>query len=393
MNIRNSAHPVPLLVVFLLILIAGAANAGGLYLYELGGPEVGLAGAGWAARAQDAAVVITNPAGMSRLDHSELMVGAQPLYLSVDFTPDQNTGPDGGSGDASDWLPAGGMYYVHPITPDIRLGMAMAGYFGLGLDYGDNWAGRYYLEEIKLQTLAFQPALSYRVNQRFSLGLGISALYGVLEKKAAVNNLEPGLPDGKMELDANDWTCQFNTGVLFEPADGTRFGLTYMSEADLEFDDNPEFSGLGDGLSAILGSGGFLDSRIDLEMTMPQSVMFSGYHEITDRLAIMGNLGWQDWSEFGMVGVSVSAEEVASLTYDRNYKDTWHAAFGVQYRFSEPWLVSAGVGYDSAMVDEEDMTPDLPIGRSVAVRTGRAIRLVRAVEHRLRLPAFMDGRP
>ncbi len=97
-------------------------------------------------------------------------------------------------------------------------------------------------------------------------------------------------------------------------------------------------------------------------MTMPQSVMFSGYHEISDGLANMGNLGWQDWSEFGMVGVSVSAEEVAGLTYDRNYKDTWHAAFGVQYRFSEPWLVSAGVGYDSAMVDEEDMTPDLPMG-------------------------------
>jgi long-chain fatty acid transport protein len=41
-------------------------------------------------------------------------------------------------------------------------------------------------------------------------------------------------------------------------------------------------------------------------------------------------------------------------------KDTWHAAFGVQYRMSDPWLLSAGIAYDSSMVDDEDRTADLP---------------------------------
>ncbi len=31
--------------------------------------------------------------------------------------------------------------------------------------------------------------------------------------------------------------------------------------------------------------------------------MFSVYHEVNDRLALMANLGWQDWSEFGKVDV------------------------------------------------------------------------------------------
>ena len=30
-----------------------------------------------------------------------------------------------------------------------------------------------------------------------------------------------------------------------------------------------------------------------------QSVMFSAYHQLTDSWAIMGNIGWQDWSDFG----------------------------------------------------------------------------------------------
>ena len=43
-------------------------------LYEIGTPDLGLAAAGYAARAQDAATVLTNPAGMTRLDKSQLLV-------------------------------------------------------------------------------------------------------------------------------------------------------------------------------------------------------------------------------------------------------------------------------------------------------------------------------
>ena len=49
--------------IFISWLIASSVQAGGLYLYELGNPEVGLAGAGWSARAQDAATVFTNHSG------------------------------------------------------------------------------------------------------------------------------------------------------------------------------------------------------------------------------------------------------------------------------------------------------------------------------------------
>jgi long-chain fatty acid transport protein len=90
--------------------------------------------------------------------------------------------------------------------------------------------------------------------------------------------------------------------------------------------------------------------------------MFSVYHDLTDNWAVMGNLGWQEWSKFGMVGVTVAAANTTSLTADRNYKDTWHAALGFQYKFSAPLMLSAGIAYDSTMVDEEDLTPDLPMG-------------------------------
>jgi long-chain fatty acid transport protein len=117
------------------LLIASSAQAGGLYLYELGTPDVGLAAAGWAARAQDAGTVFTNPAGMTRLEKSELLVGVQPLYLHAEFSPDGDTSTSGSDGDASTWLPAGGIYYVHNLRPKLKIGVSTVVYFGLGLEY------------------------------------------------------------------------------------------------------------------------------------------------------------------------------------------------------------------------------------------------------------------
>jgi long-chain fatty acid transport protein len=350
--------------ILLAWLIASSAQAGGLYLYELGNSDVGTAGAGWTARAQDASTVFTNPAGMTRLKKSEMLVGVQPLYMHMEFSPDSNTTTSGRDGDASTWLPAGGLYYVHNLMPKLKIGVSAVGYFGLGLDYENDWVGRYYVQEVKLQAMGVQPALAYRVADWLSLGVGVVALYGVLEEKAAVNNIGLNQSDGKLKIEDSDWTYQVNLGVLVEPRKGTRFGLTYLSEGNLKFKDKPNFSNLGRGMEAALRANGLLDAKVKIEFTMPRALMFSGYHELNDRWAIMGNLGWQDWSEFGKVGVAVSSENTSSLTIDRNYKDTWHVAVGTQYRVADPWLWTAGVAYDSSMMDDKDRTPDLPLGES-----------------------------
>jgi long-chain fatty acid transport protein len=350
--------------ILLVMLISTSVQAGGLYLYEMGNPDVGLASAGWAARAQDAATVFTNPAGMTRLEKSEILVGVQPLYLNSQFSPDANTTTSGSDGDASTWLPAGGIYYVHNLMPKLKFGVSAAGYFGLGLEYQNNWVGRYYVQEITLQALGIQPAVAYQVTDWLSLGAGVVALYGVLEDKAAVNNLGPNQPDGRLKLEDSDLTYQASLGVLVEPRKGTRFGLRYLSEADLKFKDQATFTTLGPGLEAILGAKGLLTAKVELEFTMPNLLMFSAYHDINERWAIMGNLGWQEWSEFGLVGVSVSSTEISNLTIDRNYNDTWHVAAGAQYRIAPPWLLTAGIAYDSSMMDDKDRTPDLPLGES-----------------------------
>lgn len=122
--------------VFALIglVFSTPAWAGGLALYELGTPDVGTAAAGWSARAQDASTAFTNPAGMTRLERSQMLAGVQPLYVNAEFDTGSSTFGGGDGGNAGGLVPAPGLYYVHDLTQEWKLGVAAASYFGLGLD-------------------------------------------------------------------------------------------------------------------------------------------------------------------------------------------------------------------------------------------------------------------
>ena len=44
-------------------------------------------------------------------------------------------------------------------------------------DYGDDWAGRYYSDQYTLVYVGLNPSLAYRLNDKWSLGLGANINY------------------------------------------------------------------------------------------------------------------------------------------------------------------------------------------------------------------------
>jgi len=347
------------------IFLVAPALAGGLYLYEVGTPDVGLAAAGYAARAQDASTVFTNPAGMTRLDRPEIQVGVQPMYMNLKFSPNSSTTNTGPDGDASAWIPAGSMFYVQPLSKDLAFGFGVFGNFGLSLEYEDDWVGRYYGREVTLQGITFMPSVAYRVSPQISIGVGLGAMYATSKNKVALNNrpfdLIPDIPDGQLKLEDNDWGVNGKFGILYEPTKTTRFGATYTTQTVLKFSPDMEWSGLGPGLENALQSRGLRNAQLGLGFRLPQAVMVSAFHDVTDRLALLANVGWEQWSKFGMINIAVTDTD-ANTTTSLNFKDTWHGALGAQYRVCDPWRLSAGVAYDSSMINDDQRSPVLPLG-------------------------------
>jgi long-chain fatty acid transport protein len=259
-------------------------------------------------------------------------------------------------------VPGGGAFVTHSLSRDLKLGFSVAGNFGSMLDYDDDWVGRYRVQDATILGVSFVPSMAYRVNEQLSLGAGINAMYGKFKQQVAINNALPGTPDGRLELDDDTWGFGGNLGLLYEFSPQTRVGLTWTSQINLDFAAPAQFSGLGPGLSALLASRGLLDAQLKVGINVPQQLMASVFTQIDDRWAVMGNLGWQDWSKFGDVELGIeNSSNPIQLSSPLSFKDTWHVAAGAQYRLSEPWMLHFGMAYDSGFQTGNDISPLLPV--------------------------------
>jgi long-chain fatty acid transport protein len=369
-GLRSSAAFSRFAGISIAALCVPSAHAAGLWLYEQGTPDVGTATAGMAARADDAATAFANPAGMTRLKGSQAMIGIQPIYGDFKFDTESSTFGGGSGGNGVGWVPSGGLFYVHDAAEDTKLGVSAGSYLGLGLDFNDNWAGRYYMTKNELVTAFVQGSVGHRISDNVSIGAGAGVVYGKLEYRAALNNLPDARPDGSIKFDDSDVAFTYNFGLLIEPREDTRIGVTYISEIDLEFEDSNKFRGAGPILDGLLGLSGLRGGDTELEFTLPKQVMLSVHHDLTDDLAIMGNIGWQNWSEFGDVGVSLSDPNATTLNMDANMHDTWHYAIGARYRIDPVWSVSAGFAYDDSPVSNKDRTVAMPLDQQKRYAVG-----------------------
>lgn len=351
--------------------LAGAgssARAAGLFLTEMATPDMGRAAAGRAAIAEDAATAFTNPAGMTRLEGTHLLAGLQGGFGNVRFDRGNGTTVSGGNGgNASGAFPGAGLYAVHSITPDLRIGLSLGSNFGGMLEYERGWSGRYYGTKADLVTFGAYPVAAYKVTDWLSVGAGAQIVYGRLNNKTSVA-APLGGSDGQIQLESSDVGFGGTAGVLIEPVAGTRFGVTYTSLVDLDFEQRPDLTGGGPVFDA-------LDPRIstadvDLGLTIPQTVMLSGYHDLTPAIAVMGNVTWQNWSKFGQPSLEISGATTSQTTANLDYNDTWGLALGARWRVLPKLSWSAGVAFDTSPMSKSQRTPALPLDQQIRVGTG-----------------------
>ncbi len=358
------AHKLRLIVslVLLYLPVDAWSQGGGIAIYEIGTPDMGLSYAGAVARAQDAATAHLNPAGMTRLDGHQHMVGLIGIYsdLELELGSDTISDPPGGlngGGSAGSFVPAIGSYHVWSIKDDWRIGWGTYGLFGGAIDYDSDWVGRGFVTEASMTVLATELTVGKRINEQFSLGAGISANYAVLDFDLRASN-DPAA--GKIKIDdADDIAPAFQLSAMYEPTESTRIGIRYYSSYDLDMS--------GD-LKNPLG----IPADVDVKLDMPQGVTLGIYHQLNEKWAVLGDVGWTDWSKFSAWTIEAGP---ISIPVDRQFDDTWRLGLGAQYQLNEKWLLSSGIGYDSDALEDDIRLPDLPTSDQLRMSIGAQYKI------------------
>jgi len=205
------------------------------------------------------------------------------------------------------------------------------------------------------------PSFAYRVNDNWSVSLGLPISYGQLDLDVAVPT---PIGDGQARIkDGDDFVFNLSAGVLWEVTDRFRLGLSYFGELDFEFDSDLEVTGPNGG-SLPPGSP---TVSADVEIPMAQTLRLAASSDIGDKLTVLATIAWEDWSTMDSVFISTDG---GSGALPRNWDDTWRFALGMRWRTGGPWTFHTGIAYDTDPTDAQDRTADMPIDEQIRISGG-----------------------
>lgn len=381
---RKKLMPLVLSLVLFLIT-SGTVFAAGFAIIEQSVSGLGNAFAGGAASAEDASTIFFNPAGMTLLDGQQVVGGTHVIVPSTKFSADRAenvTGApnslgtnNGGDGGVVALVP--NLYYTNKINEKVSFGLGVFAPFGLATEYDKDWVGRYHAIESDVMTININPNIAFKVTDKLSLSAGVSAQYidvtlssmvdGGLVLYSGSGGNSAYLPavsntdyDILVENTADDWGYGFNLGLMYELSSATRIGLAYRSEithkvkGEVKSDVPTTMAAYEDVLFATQGVQGTID--------LPAIASFSLFHQVNDKLAIMGDVTWTGWSSFKELVIEFE-DQIAtnqSTTTTENWDDSWRYSIGATYQATDKLKIRTGLAYDETPISDEYRTPRIP---------------------------------
>ena len=377
---------------------AGQASAAGFAIIEHSAKGLGTAFAGGAASAEDTSTIWFNPAGMTRIEGTQIDAAGHIILPSSEYSDGGSTInpllgggalPGGSTKDAGVGALVPNFYYVRELVPNLKFGLGVNAPFGLKTDYSEGWVGRYHAVSSSLKTINVNPSLAYKFRGGLSVGFGLNAQYvearltNAIDKAGVcIGGLTPilgaagaaaacggiGLPpaaiasgttDGSIDLEADDISFGYNLGLLYEFSPGTRIGLHYRSKISHTLEGDADFSNTAD-LAGTFGGGTFTDQSASAKVTLPESFSVSGYHELTSNIAVMADVTWTRWNRFDQLVINFEGGHPQNVTPE-DWTNSIRVSGGLSYSYNNRWTFRGGVAYDEEPIPSKELrTPRIP---------------------------------
>ena len=348
-------------------IFAGSIYAGGFQLNEQGARAMAMAGA-FTGLANDPSAIYFNPAGITQLSGTNFSLGTTMILPLAKFNLPQ---PNNSQTDMdSQVFTLINFYLTHAFSEKLSVGIGINNQFGLGTRWNPNWIGRKLAVETSVKAFTLTPVLAYKLFKNFSVSAGPTISMAKVKITQKSSNPNPTQPEPLITLESVYATAVgFTAGILYKLNDMWQFGLSYRSESKYSLtgtvaSDPSTF------VHPLLHIGlPFPNGTISAPLTTPQSATLG--------IAWMPDKDWTATFDFQFVGWS--SYDNLTVTFDnydldlnpangtqnvetipRNYKDTYIARLGFEYKASENFAVRFGLLYDHNPVPDEYVEPTLP---------------------------------
>ena len=340
-----------------------AVSAAGFAIKEQSITSLCRAFAGSAAVAEDASTIFFNPAGLTYLERGELDMGLNYIKPQSEFRNEGSSVPDfGGAGGFSGQPLTGGdggdagheafvpnFYLSHPVNDKISLGLGVSAPFGLVTEYRDDWVGRYFAVKSEMLTVNFNPTIAIKATDKLSLGFGVSAQYiDVKLTQMADLGARAGAPqaaDGKVKLGADDWGYGYNLGIIYQATDSTRVGLSFRSKISHTLE--------GDGTLKDSNGNTLVDDNVEADVDLPETLSLAIHHQINSKWAVSADATLTRWNRFEELNIKSDGGQLSSLKPE-DWENSMRYGLGLSYQHNDKWQFRTGIAYDETPIPSSE---------------------------------------
>ena len=362
----------------MLIIISSPAFAAGSGAYRLEVSDAGATGKGsaFSGEANTPAAVYYNPAGLTQIVGQAVSVGASLVQPRASYTDD--------SGSESHMKPGNfgipSFFYVYGAK-QFALGIGATSSWGLTTEWYPDSFAKYYATKTMMQNKDYMITGAYKVNDQFSVALGLDIDDSTVDKQKKINQ-DPLGADANFRLKGSDTAFGYRIAGMYRLNERHQFGLMYRSQIRHKYEgkvymDGLNTAGLG---SPVYFNGTSYETKVVSKSTLPDSLVLGYSYKPDDKWTFNADLEWMNWKV-------IEEEKVYypdlpdPLSPQRQVLDNgnpiprdWRSALafslGTEYKMSDCFRLRGGFYHHQSPIPESTWTVELPDADSNAITTG-----------------------
>ncbi|MCK9203867.1 MAG: outer membrane protein transport protein [Saccharofermentanaceae bacterium] len=262
-------------------------------------------------------------------------------------------------------------YAAFKPTKNLSVGLAINAPYGNRLSWGDEWMGRYLIQNLSFKAITYQPTVSYQFKNIIGVGIGLVYATGTMDLNKAIP-LQGANGDATLNVKGGTGNFGFNAGIMVHPVKGLSLGVDYRSKIEMKVKGATATFDVPSSLKSE-----FPDNKVDVMLPLPANLDFGASYEFgKNKQWMVGiNLCYVFWNTYDSL---VFDFETKTSTINRTataamYESRLIERIGLQYQINKLVTVRVGGYYDPSPVPTDYMNPQTPSTNETGITCGFSI--------------------
>ena len=319
-----------------MLLVPAVAGAEGFGIVEWSAEGVGMGGARMFAE-NDPAMIAYNPTAILKIDKAALGLHVTSISPHGQFSADDYSTGQTVKNDSNRISPGlvPGIYYAQKIDDKSAWGIGTFTRYGMISEFEQHsvFARSAYFS--KMTGLSITPVYARKLSKKLSASVGAEFNYVNLNIR---KNLLGGTPAsrtgmGEVDLRGDTWAMGWSAGLDYQFDDKNEMALVYRSKIS---------QNMKDGSASLPG----INTKFNAKVVLPDTWTIGYGHKFNKKTRVELQAMRTNWHTYESLNVNLPYG--ATLSEQKNWKDGWRFAIGLEHKFSDKYTGYLGYSYDQA---------------------------------------------